>query len=523
MSTSAAVGYHAAVTPDTSKRAARGAGSETLAGPDAIDVAVIGAGVVGLSVARELLRLGLTVVVLEAEEDIGRQASGRNSGVVHPGFSVAPGTLKAKLNVQGSRLIRDLCRELDVPFSEVGTLVVARTDDELPALEPVLEAGVENGLTGLQIVGAQRARELEPSVAGTGALFAPQGAILDPFTLVQRIAEQVLANGGVIRVGSEVVGLVRPTEGEGAGSWRVSAGGLAFRTRAVVNAAGVAAAGISAMAGGESYESYPCRGEYLVLDKAARGVPGRMVYPVPPKTGGLGVHFTPTTHGNTLIGPSAEYVADGLDYATSPGVLAELVAQARDLCPGFEPRDVISTFAGVRAKIAKGSYGQTDFVVRESETAPGLFNLVGIESPGLSASPAIARYVGELVAAMFAQAKERELVAPAPPPARFDELDDAERARLAAEEPGWDTIVCRCERVTRAEVLAALDNPYEVRSLTAVKVRCRAGTGRCQGGFCGPRIVDTLVREKGVPPEEVTLKGPGSELLAGSAKVLFES
>jgi glycerol-3-phosphate dehydrogenase len=490
-------------------------------------VAVVGAGIVGVSAARELVRHDLSVLVVEKETDVGRGASGRNSGVVHPGFSVAPGSLKARLNVEGSKALRPLCEELSVPLREVGTLVVGFEPADVASLEQMRQAGLANGLERLEIIGPDEIRGLEPDVTGFAALYSPEGAILEPFLLVGRLASSALANGCEFLIGSEVTAIRRDGD-----AWAVTArralplgqaagGPVEIRAAVLVNAAGVGAPAISAMAGGEIFDSFPCRGEYLILDKAARGVPSRMVYPVPPKSGGLGVHLTPTVEGNTLIGPSAEYIADGQDFATSGPVLRQLFAEAAMLCPEVSPRDVISSMAGVRAKLAQGAYGATDFVVEESGSAPGLVNLVGIESPGLSASPAIARMAAELVLAHFPGRAPRALSPLPPRPERFAHASDAERARLAAADPDGRRIVCRCEEATRAEVLAALADPLAEPSLTSVKVRCRAGTGRCQGSFCGPRIVDMMRRDLGISTAGITLKGPGSEMLAGDAKVLL--
>jgi len=484
----------------------------------AYDVVVIGAGVIGLAAARELLRRDLSILILDKDEDVGRGASGRNSGVIHSGFAVAPGTLKAHLNVRGSRLMRAVCAELDVPFDEVGTLVVTADEDEAGTLPRLRDNGLANGLTDLRIIDGDELARLEPSVAGHAALFSPEGAIINPFTLVLRLADCCLANGASVAVGTEVEGLSPLRDG-----WQVATSGGVIEAAVVVNAAGVNAPDISSAAGGESYESFPCRGEYLVLDREARNVPRRMVYPVPPSEGGLGVHFTPTTSGSILIGPSTEYIDNQEDYATSGEVLARLMSEAKALCPGFDPTDVIASFAGVRAKISKGAYGAADFVVEESRKAPGLINAVGIESPGLSSAPAIAERIAEIVGARFADRPARKdfVRGGRPSAVRFADAPIEERARRAAADPDQRQIICRCEQVTRREVLDAIDNPLGARSLATVKARCRAGMGRCQGSFCMPRIVDLLAAERGVAVSDMTLKGPGSELFVGETKELL--
>jgi glycerol-3-phosphate dehydrogenase len=487
------------------------------------DVVIVGAGVVGLSVARELLRREVTVLVLEKNHDVGRGASGRNSGVLHPGFSVAPGSLKAALNVEGSRLMRDVCSALGVALHEVGTLVVAASENEESDLHKKLAVGLANGVTDLRIVGSTELQALEPTVWGSSALYSPSGAILDPRMLVVRLAENVLANDGTIELETEVIGVEREKGRAGSGHWRIVTNGGAYDARVVVNAAGVCAPDISRMAGAELYASFPCRGEYLILDRLATGVPGRMVYPVTPESGGLGVHFTPTTEGNTLIGPSAEYISDGEDYATSAAVLRQLFEEAALLCPTFDPASVIAAFSGVRSKISRGTYGEADFVVQASDRVPSFVNLVGIESPGLTAAPAIARRAADLVSAWLPDRPERsDFVSTARHRQPFSQLTNPERRERARAEEESRVIVCRCEQVAASEVHDALNNPLGVKTLSAVKARCRAGSGRCQGAFCTPRIVDILRHECGVPAEQIRLGSAGSELLIGEAKVLFE-
>lgn len=505
------------------------------------DVIVIGGGVVGLAVARELARRELSILVLEKDHDVGRGASGRNSGVVHPGFSVVPGTLKAALSVRGARRMRDLCFDLSVPYRQVGTLVVAASEEDRPDLVHKLETGQANGLEGLRIVEQDELEELEPCVAGVAALYAPQGAIVDPRLLTVRLAENVVANGCRIAVGERVEAISRAVEDDaghaGAGvsrrsrpgkaaagrpAWRVSTTGGSYGADVIVNAAGVNAPEVSRLAGGEVYDSFPTRGEYLVLDRAAEGVPTRMVYPVTREGGGLGVHYTPTTEGNTLVGPSAENVPDAEDHRTTREVIARLVDEARALCPSFDPRYVIASFAGVRAKIGVGRYGSTDFVVAESRHAPGLVDLVGIESPGLTASPEIAVVAAGLVLPRFPDRPERSgFVARVTAPEPFADLDVSARAARAEADTDSRAIVCRCEQVTRAEVLAALRSPVAASSLAGVKARCRAGTGRCQGGFCTPRVLKLMSEELAVEPSLITAKGPGSEVVVGMAKALF--
>lgn len=480
------------------------------------DVVVIGGGVVGCAVLRELARYELKLLLLEKESDLAEGVTKANSGVIHAGFNVPPGTLKAKTNVEGLGRIYGLAEELGVPHRRTGKLVLALDDAGRPALEALKAQGDRNGAPDLALVGGEEIRSLEPLARGRWALFSPWTGIISPYEFALALAENALRNGAAASLATPVVDVdVR------GGTFVLATPRGPVAARWVVNAAGLFSDDVAALAGITDFRVAPCRGEYLVTDKSD-AAPLRMpLYPVPPPedSGGLGVHITPTLEGNLLLGPSSEFVREKDDLASTRAVADALRAEAARLMPGLERLTVIHAYAGLRPKLlapgGRREYG--DFVVEESGLRPRWINLAGIESPGLTAAPAIAARVAEMIGAKEDLKPKRDFDASRSRPPRFASLDDGERRRRVAANPDWGDMVCRCEHVTRAEVLAALRNPCGARTLDAVKRRTRCGMGRCQGGFCGPRIVG-LMEEEGLPPEGITKRGGGSRLFTGRIK-----
>ncbi|MCF7936707.1 MAG: NAD(P)/FAD-dependent oxidoreductase, partial [Synergistales bacterium] len=359
------------------------------------DVAIVGAGVVGCAVARELARYRLSVCVVEKEADVGWGTSCRNSGVVHSGINYRPGTLRARLDVRGNELMAPLCRELRVPMQRIGKLTVAGCTAEIPELHRIREQGEANGVPGLELIGPGAMRRIQPGVEGVAALHSPSSGIVCPYSLTIALAENALRGGAAFRLESEVTGIHR---GPGGFTLQTTSGDVSAPV--VINAAGLGADRVAAMAGIDGYRHYPCRGEYYVLDRRLAGSVATLIYPAPRvDSPGLGIHLTPTVEGNILIGPSSEYVGEREDCATTRQVMASLREHGRELLPGLSMRDFIRSFAGVRPKQTPPEVGgNRDFVIEESPDCPGLINLIGIESPGLTASPAIAEMVREMVA-----------------------------------------------------------------------------------------------------------------------------
>ena len=490
-------------------------------------VLIIGAGGVGCAVARELSRFKLNITVLEKECDVAGGITGRNSAVVHAGFNNAPGSLMAKLCVEGNREFGSLCRQLDVPWKKTGKLLVAFDDDDMNALRDVLARGERNGCPGLRLVGRSEMERMAPGVQGIGGMYSPETGIFDPFAYCIALAENAWRNGADFRFGREVVGIERTCSapslsdgGSGSGFLVKTAGGEQYRCDLLINCAGLGSGRIAAMAGGPAYQLYPCRGEYFILDRIAGDLLPMPVYPAPRKNiGGLGVHLTPTSAGNILIGPSAEYITRSDDLSCTRQVMDRLFDEAKAILPALDRGSVIGSYAGIRPKLAPPEEGgYRDFVIKEEESCPGLIDLIGIESPGLTASMPIARMVREIVGKRLPLEEKADFIATRKAPPRFRDLSEEEQAALIREDPEYGEIICRCQKITKREIRNAIENPFGARSISAIKYRAWATTGRCNGGYCLTRIVDMLVREYGMKPEEITYRNTGSELFAGVVK-----
>ena len=479
------------------------------------DVIVIGGGAVGCAVLRELSRYHLRVLLLEKESDLAEGVSKANSGVIHAGFNVPTGTLKARTNVDGLFDVYRLAEELHVPHRKTGKLVVSLDDEGRESLEALKAQGDRNGAPDLEILPATEFRRLEPLAAGHWALYSPHTGIISPYHFTVALAECAYQNGAEVLLEAEVTSI-----STNSGRFTLHTPKGDFRARWVINSAGIFSDVVARMAGVEEYRLYPYRAEYLITDKDD-GLNLRLpVYPVPPKDGsGLGVHITPTTDHNILLGPSAEYVPDRTDTASTRRTIDQIKREAFQLMPPLRQLSFIHSYAGIRPKLVdpNGNEKFRDFVIEESGIAPGWINLIGIESPGLTSSPAIAKMVVDMIGSKEDLQEKSDFNPERPERIRFAEIDDQERGRLVSEDPDWGEMVCRCEAVTKAEVLRALDNPFGVKTLDGIKRRARCGMGRCQGGFCTPRIVEIL-RDRGVHPEEITKRGVGSNLFLGNLK-----
>jgi glycerol-3-phosphate dehydrogenase len=479
------------------------------------DVIVIGGGVVGCAVLRELSRYDLKVLLLEKESDLAEGVSKANSGVIHGGFNVPPGSLKARTNVAGLRKIYGLAAELHVPHRKTGKLVLALTDAERPRLEELKADGDRSGTPGLEIIGESGIRRIEPLARGRWALYSPHTGIISPYEFTIALAESAHRNGAGVLLEAPVVSVEA-----GDGLFHLGTPKGTFAARGVVNSAGLFADEVARLAGITDYRIFPYRGEYLVTDKDPGFRLGMPLYPVPPKDDpGLGIHITPTMEGNILLGPSAERVPDKTDVAATRSVMDQLKDEAARLVPELRRAPFIHSYAGVRPKLVdpQGREKFRDFVVEESRVRPGWTNLLGIESPGLTSAPAIADMVVDIIGAKENLRLKPDFEPELPDAPRFAALDDGARAARVAGDPDWGEMVCRCEHVTRSEVASALRNPFGARTMDAVKRRTRCGMGRCQGGFCTPRIVE-IMQEEGLPLDRITKRGGGSRLFFGRIK-----
>lgn len=481
----------------------------------AVDVIVIGGGVVGCAVLRELSRYDLRILLLEKEGDLAEGISKANSGVIHSGFNVPPGSLKARTNVAGLGKIYGLASELHVPHRKTGKLVIALTDAERPRLEELKADGDRSGSPGLEIVGESEIRRIEPLARGRWALYSPHTGIISPYEFTIALAECARRNGARVLLEAPV-GSVESRSG----SFHLGTPRGVFTARWVINSAGLFADEVARLAGITDYRVFPYRGEYLITDKEPGFRLRLPLYPVPPKDDpGLGIHITPTMEGNVILGPSAEAVDDKMDTASTRPVAERLKDEAGRLMPELGRALFIHSYAGIRPKLLDpgGREKFRDFVIEESGLRSGWVNILGIESPGLTSAPAIAEMVAGMIGAKEGLRLRPDFAPELPANPRFAALGDGDRAARVAGNPDWGEMVCRCEHVTRAEVAAALRNPLGARTMDAVKRRTRCGMGRCQGGFCTPRIVEIL-QEEGVPLDRITKRGGRSRLFYGRIK-----
>ena len=473
-----------------------------------LDVLIIGAGVSGCAAARELSRCKADILVLDKEEDVCCGTSKANSAIIHAGYDATHGSLMAKLNVEGSRRMPALAKELDFAYDQCGSLVVCLSEQDRPGLEKLYENGVANGVEGLRIIERDELAKMEPNVSddAVAALWAPTGGIVCPFGLTYAFAENAAKNGVKFQFDTTVTG-VAPIEG----GWRVETDKGSFETRLVVNAAGVHADELhNAVDAAHPMQIIARRGDYFLLDHAAAGHVHHTIFQLPGKYG-KGVLVTPTVHGNLLVGPTAIDVDDKEATATTAAGLRRVTETAARSVPNLPMRDVITSFAGLRAHLVGGD---DDFIVGES--ADGFFEAVGIESPGLSSAPAIGQYLAELAAEKLGAAEKDDFIPERQDIPRPREMDFAARQALIEKDPTYATVVCRCEQITEGEIREAIRRG--ARSLDGVKRRVRAGMGRCQGGFCSPRTLELLHEELGIPMTELTKSGGDSRLLAGRTK-----
>lgn len=473
------------------------------------DVIIIGAGVCGAAVARELSRYSVNACVLEKEEDVCCGTSKANSGIVHAGYDAEPGTLKARLNVQGNKLMDQLSEELDFPFKRTGSLVICRDEEGMPALRRLYDKGIENGVPGLKILGREEVLKMEPNVADDvyAALYAPTAGIVCPFSLNIALAENAYMNGIDFKFDTEVQEIVRIEKG-----YEIRTDNGTFQTRYVVNAEGVYADKFHNMVSRKKIHITPRRGDYCLLDKNAGSHVGRTIFTLPTKYG-KGVLVTPTVHGNLLVGPTAIDVEDKEGTNTTAAGLDELIIKAGQSVKDLPMRQVITSFAGLRAHEDGG-----EFIIGEPEDAQGFIDCAGIESPGLTSAPAIGKMAAGILREKLHLEEKDDFIAERKGILDPDTLTKEERAELIRREPAYGNIICRCEMVTEGEIIDAIRRPLGAKSLDGVKRRTRAGMGRCQSGFCSPRTMEILARELGISMADITKSGGASKLVVGVNK-----
>lgn len=476
---------------------------------------VIGAGVIGCAITRELSKYNITTTLLEKELDVGSGVSKGNSGVLHTGLYYSKGSLKAKLCVEGRLMFPKLAQQLDVPYKLCGKHVLARTEDELKDLENLKAVGEANGVEGLTIISGDELKRREPHLEALYALHSPVAGIIPPYLLSIALAENAQSNGSKIHVNTHVSAIKQLTDG-----YKISTNQGDFHASIVVNSAGLYADRISAMIGIDRYKLYPCRGEYLILDKNCRHLIKSPVYPVPPKIAGvLGVHLTTTLDGNILIGPSEEFINTREDTRTTQEKIRQLIEGAKNLLPSIPLNQIIYGFSAVRSKITPpDEKGSRDFIIQEDEK--NFINMIGMESPGLTSSPAIAKLVVQMIKEKISLEEKTDFNPIRKGITPFREASRIQQAALIKTNPAYGEIVCRCEHVSKLEVQEALNNPISKKTISAVKYRTRAGMGRCHGGFCLPKIVEILRDEYRLSPDEIKLKNLDSYMFIGETKHL---
>lgn len=473
------------------------------------DVAIIGGGVVGGLIARELAKYRLNICILEKEDDVAMGATRANSAIVHGGFDPVPGTLKAKLNAEGVGMFRELCRELDVPYKNNGSLVLAFSEEEAPHVQELYERGIANGIEGLSVISGDEARKLEKNLSDSVvcALRCTSSGIVCPYELTIAAIGNAMDNGATLLCDFPVIAIEKNGEG-----YKVSSGDEYVEARYIVNAAGLYSDAIAAMLG-DKYTVVAKKGEYLLFDKTEGKTVSHTIFQVPTKLG-KGILVTPTVDGNLMIGPTSEKT-EKTDRATSAAGLAMVRNTACKSVPKLNFRKVITSFSGLRASCSESE----DFIIEYSSSGNHAINTVGIESPGLTSAPAIALYVCDMLKnAGLAMEKRGDFRAERISSRRFSHMSTEEKNDIIKHDPKFGHVVCFCEKITEGEVLDAIHKNPQARSVDAVKRRTRAGMGGCQGGFCAPVITEILARELGIPEEQVTKFGGKSYMLLGKAR-----
>lgn len=465
------------------------------------DVVIIGAGVSGCAVARELSRYNVKACVVEKGEDVCVGTSKANSAIVHAGFDAREGSLMAKLNVLGNEMMEPLSKELDFPFKRNGSLVLCLHEEDMPGLQALYDRGVKNGVKELKILSKEEVLKLEPNVSDTvaGALYAPTGGIVCPFNLTIALAENANKNGVEFKFNTEVKSVEKSGE-----NWVLKTSGEDIVTKYVVNAAGVYADVFHNMVSAKKIHITPRRGDYCLLDKTAGTHVSHTVFTLPTKLG-KGVLVSPTVHGNLLVGPTAIDIDNKDGVNTTKEGIDELIEKAGGSVKNIPMRSVITSFAGLRAH-----EDGHEFIIGEVSDAKHFIDCAGIESPGLTSAPAIGVMVADILRDLMGLSKKADFN-----PVRKGILDPKtlstkERNELIKKNPAYGNIICRCEMISEGEIIDAINRPLGAKSLDGVKRRTRAGMGRCQAGFCSPRTMEILERELKMSKLEITKCGGAS-------------
>ena len=472
------------------------------------DVAIVGCGVIGAATAYALSRYNCSVVVLEAENDVADGTTKANSAILHAGYDPEPGTRMARLNVEGVAMAKEICARLDVPYRACGSLVLALSESDLPHIQHLYENGKANGVPDIRLLSAEETLAMEPNLAPTvaGALYAPSAAIVSPWEYALAMIEVAVRNGVELRRSTPVESITRTAEG-----FSLAVPGDTVEAKYIVNAAGVYAEAVHAMLAEPNFHIQPTRGEYYLLDKSEGKRVDHVIFQCPNELG-KGVLVAPTVHGNLIVGPNAERV-DGENTACTGAGLAYVSSTAKHSVPGVNFGESIRNFAGVRANV-----DVDDFVIGEAPDAPGMIDLAGMKSPGLSSAPAVAEEAVKILADKNLLGAKKADYKDGRKHVRFKNLSAKEKETLIKENPAYGRVICRCETITEGEILDALHSEVPATTVDGVKRRCNAGMGRCQGGFCGPRVLELITRELSVSPLDVLQDKAGTNILVSETK-----
>ena len=468
------------------------------------DAVVIGGGVIGSAIIRYLSLYNMKTLLVEKEEDISSGTTKANSGIVHAGYDPEPGTLKAKLNVKGAKMIKEESGKLHFDYKVNGAMVVSFSPNDDYKIDELFERGIKNGVEDMEIISGDEARRLEPNLSEniTKCLYLKSSAIVCPFSLTQALSENAYENGAEFKFNTKVETIERIEDG-----YRIKTdNGLIITSNAVINAAGVYGDTINNMVSEKKLHITPRRGSYMLFDNETQGMFNSTIFQLP-SSKGKGVLVTPTVHGNLMIGPNSVDIPDKDDTSTTAFDLDYISKEALRTSPSIPFRKVITSFSGLRAHEDSG-----DFIVGEVEDAPGFFNATGIESPGLSSSLSIGEMVARMVADRLGIEKKENPILERKAAPRPKEMSIDERNELIKSNPSYGRIVCRCEEISEGEIIDAITRPLGARSLDGVKRRVRAGMGRCQGGFCSPKVMELIEKYASIPFDEITKNSKGSNI-----------
>jgi glycerol-3-phosphate dehydrogenase len=478
------------------------------------DAIIIGGGVIGCCIARTLSKYDLKIALLEKEADIASGTTKANSGVVHAGYAAPREYLKRDLCIKGNKLYTQAAEELNFPFQRIGSFVVALEDSQIKGLEEERKLGIQDGIPGLELIlDKQKIKYMEPNItdAVVGVLHAPSAGLVSPYEMTFALAENAAMNGVKFFRNHKVTKIKHQDY-----TFTITTKSGEFKSRNVINAAGLFAKKISRMLGLDYFDILPRKGEYILFDRNAMHL-NKILFPMPTKVS-KGILVCPTLHGNTFVGPNAQNVTDEKDNATTEAGLKEILEGGRMLVPNLPLRASIRNFAGLRA--VPDSY---DFIIDNTDIY-GFINIAGILSPGLTSCYAIAEKIVEFLELLGVELKVKENYNPIrPKPLRFKDMSKEELDLKIKENPTWGHIICRCETIPEAEILNAIHAPVGATTVDGVKFRCRPGMGRCQGGFCRPRVIEILSRELNIPYEEVTKRGDDTQFLLGKTKEMLLS